>query len=301
MPRKSYALEASPLFRLPSKRKLCDHLRIDPKRLRNMQGDALYRIWQNGTGRTIEEPSDSLTTIHRRFQRLLSRIEHPEWVFSGIRGRSYVDNARQHTEKRCLCSIDINSFFQSARREYVFRFLHYVLRQPDDIAWILTDILTYETHLPTGSPSSQILAFWAYKPMFVALHNIADGMGATLTLYVDDIAISSDRPLDGNALRAFERVVAGFDLRLKERKTRQRDSSQWKLITGVAISPTGDIEVPNRLRERIRHLVVPLKAGTIDDQGLASLLGMLTSARQIDPSFHESLYQYVRYLLRQAR
>lgn len=35
-----------------------------------------------------------------------------------------------------------------------------------DIAWLLTDLVTVDGKLPTGSPSSQTIVFWAYRDMF---------------------------------------------------------------------------------------------------------------------------------------
>ncbi len=293
-----YSLEASPFYRLPSRRKLCDLLYVRPKRLQALMSDTKYRVWKEKSGRLIEEPFDSLKAVHRRVQQLLSRIEHPDWVYSGVCGRSYIDNARQHTGCPFLCSIDIDSFFQSAKKEYVFRFFRYVFRQPEDVAWALSDLLTYREHLPTGSPSSQILAFWAYRPMFEMLRDRVRDSGGIVTVYVDDIAISSERNLADDILKASREVISGFELGINEGKTKRRGREQWKVITGAAISPTGGLDIPNRRRKKIHAYITSLKAGELDESGVRSLQGMLASARQIDPSFHDQLYKYVRYLAR---
>ena len=260
--------------------------------------DAEYREWRKKSGRLIEEPFEALKAVQRRIKDLLSRIEHPNWLYSGIRGKSYIDNAEQHAGRRCLYSIDIDSFFQSARKEYVFRFFRYVLRQPEDVAWAITDLVTYSDHLPTGSPSSQALAFWAYRPMFEMMHENARDMGGLLTLYVDDITVSSNGnlALADDVLTSLTGVLSGFELEINKGKTKRRDRDQWKVVTGAAISPIGNLDVPNRLRKKIHDHITLLKAGRLDDTGVRRVLGQLTSARQIDPTFHESLYRYVKYL-----
>jgi len=231
----SYSIEDSPLHGLPSKKKLCDLLFVHPNRLRALMSDSEYRReWWTKSGRLIEEPLDSLKAVQGRIKELVSRIQHPAWLYSGVRGKSYIDNAEQHAGQQCLCSIDIDSFFQSTRKEYVFRFFRYLLCQPEDVAWAVSDLATYKNHLPTGgSPSSQALAFWAYRPMFELM--------------------------------------------------------------------TGSLDVPNRLRKKIYDHITLLKEGSLDESGVLRLLGLLTSARQIDHSFHDSLYRYVRYLARSLR
>jgi len=299
MIRRPYPLHQSPLYSLSNKRRLCELLSVPRAELSDLASDGNYRIWQKrmkGRQRTIEEPLGPLKRVHKQVQILLSRLEYPDWVYSGIRGRSYVGNAQRHTGERCLCSFDIQSFYQSSKKEYVFRFLRYLMRQSQDVSWVLADIATYKSHLPTGSPSSQLLAFWAYQPMFGALRDLAASVGGTFTLYVDDIAVSTEQPLPEKVVGELGRVVRGYGLRLKRSKTQRRNCSEWKVVTGGAISPEGTLTIPNRLRQRIHTKVVALKKGDLDESGLTSLRGLLTAARQLDPSFHESLYQYVCHL-----
>ena len=46
--------------------------------------------------RLIEPPQAELKTVQKRIKTLLGKIEVPDNVFSGIKGKSYSDNARQH-------------------------------------------------------------------------------------------------------------------------------------------------------------------------------------------------------------
>lgn len=272
---------------------------MNQEELSSLSSDSYYQVWPKQTAgkiRVIEEPRQPLTEIHKQLQRLLSRIEHPEWVYSGIRGRSYVDNAKHHIGKKCVCSLDIESFYQSSRKEFVFRFFRFVMLQPEDVAWILADIATYQDHLPTGSASSQILAFWAYRPMFEELRNIALSEEGSLTVYVDDITISSAQPLSDQVVNKLNSTIQGAGLRLNAGKTKRRGSEEWKVVTGGAISPEGMLTVPNRLRKKIHNSVLALKRGSLDEAGLISLRGLLAAAWQLDPSFHSSLNDYVKYL-----
>lgn len=292
----TYSIEVSPLYRLPSKRRLCELLFISRRRLKGLMSDSEYREWHTKSGRLIEEPNAALKVVQARLKDLIARIEHPSWLHSGVRGKSHITNAQQHTGLRCVGTIDIESFYRSTRKEYVFRFFRYLLHQPEDVAWVITDLSTYRGHLPTGSPSSQLLSFWAYRPMFEMMKERAEGHGGTLTLYVDDIAVSALEVLPSSMLSEIAETLLPFELRARKSKTTRRNTSEWKVVTGAAISPTGELDVPNRLRERIHDQVRTMKGGRLSGRGLLRLQGLLSSARQIDGSFHESLYRYVRYL-----
>ena len=53
-------------------------------------------IDNNKKPRLIEAPHNSLKKIQKKLKLYLSYIEYPPYVFSGIKGRSYADNAFFH-------------------------------------------------------------------------------------------------------------------------------------------------------------------------------------------------------------
>lgn len=46
-----------------------------------------------------------------------------------------------------------------------------------DVAKILTDIVTYNGGIPTGCPTSQLIAFYAYEDMFKQIQQCAESYG----------------------------------------------------------------------------------------------------------------------------
>jgi hypothetical protein len=275
-------------------------LKISRSRLQKLQSDDLYRVYdlkRHGKTRTIEEPVGELKRVHKRLHNLLLRVNHPEWLFSGVHGRSYIGNAFHHAGIGYAMLCDIGSFYQSAQAEYVFRFFCYRLKQAENIAWLITDISTFNGHLPTGSPSSQVLAFRAYEPMFQSIRNLADKSGAKFSLYVDDMTISSDRPLRAGLLKDLEAIVHSYGLQLKRKKTRFCGPRQWKTITGVAISPGGEPTVPNRLRHEIKKLSTALRKDGLLPEEVQRLHGLLSAARQINPEFCDHLTRRVCHIM----
>lgn len=76
--------------------------------------------------RLIEAPQAELKIVQRRIKTLLGKIQTPDNVFSGIKGKSYPENARMHIggRKRNLYKTDLTAFFPSISREDVYQFLY---------------------------------------------------------------------------------------------------------------------------------------------------------------------------------
>ena len=99
--------------------------------------------------------------------------------------KSYLDNAHYHIGAQYVCTTDIRSFYNNCSRDRVYQFLQKLLTSPD-VAKLLSDITTLN-YIPTGSPSSQILAYFAYEEMFINMFNVSQEFNCKMTLYVDDL------------------------------------------------------------------------------------------------------------------
>lgn len=300
----AYPTSQSPLYKLRNRHRLCQLLRTDTSRLRTLRSGEEYRVYVRalkGKWREIEQPSAELSRVQAHIHSLLSRIEHPDWVYSGIRGRSYIGNAARHAGSPFVTTCDVHSFYQSANTEHVFRFFAHGLKQAEDIAWLLTDIVTFKGHLPTGSPSSPLVAFRAYEPAFRAIRDLALSQGAMFSLYVDDMTFSGCEPLRAGFLGEVRSILRCYGLELKDRKTRYFGPRSWKPITGVAISPRGDLAVPNRLAHSIYRSAARLQAGGLALKELEQLHGFLSSAQQIDPRYRSNLNRLVKAEMGAAR
>ena len=102
-----YPLHQSALYKLVGIGKLESVLRIKVTKLNQLLAPGNYRVWENEKGREIQQPIKWLEQVHKRISDLLSRIELPDYVYSQ-KGRSYADNARQHTGYFSLGKTDIS-------------------------------------------------------------------------------------------------------------------------------------------------------------------------------------------------
>lgn len=182
MKTKRYPLNQSPFFRLQSRAKLAAFLDVALADLNNMAlaQDSLYncftkKIEKNGKTkeRKVERPKLELRRVQRRIVHLLDRIQPPDYLHSGFRGRSYTSNALQHDPKARLAKIDIRKFFPSAYAGYVYRSFVDVFQCSHDVAGVIARLTTAFGHLPTGGNSSTIMSFFAFKPMFDEIQCLA--------------------------------------------------------------------------------------------------------------------------------
>ncbi|MHB1099473.1 MAG: reverse transcriptase family protein [Burkholderiales bacterium] len=285
MAKSRYPLHQSPLYKIVGLRRLEAVLRIDLSKIDRLLAPENYRVWVNDRGREIQQPIKWLAQVHSRIGDLLSRIEMPDYVYSQ-KGRSYVDNAKQHTGNFPLGKTDISSFYPSTTRQMVWRMFSNEFKCAKDVADILADICCYQQkHLPTGSSLSGRVAFFAARPMFDAASNIADNTGSRMTVYVDDITLSG--PLvTKHLLSEIRQVVRRHGLKTKQTKTKTFPAEAAKIVTG-AVVVGNDVCLPNARHKKIWETRRAICNTGTSDRGklLRSLKGRLQEAKQIQSTF----------------
>jgi len=295
-----YGIKQSPFYKLSSKKKLAELLWVNLDLLTDIVSNnaRYYKVWTKETPgkkpRTVESPKPSLKKIQRRICSILSRIETPEWLMSGKKGISYADNARFHLENKHFLCTDINSFYPSCSKEYVFKFFKNEFKMPEDIAWFVTDLVTFDNHLPTGAPTSQIIAYWAYNIAFSKIQKSAENYGIKMSLYVDDITFSSDKNIPKNFINLVSKRLSEVKLQIKPEKTQVFYPNDYKKITGCCITPKNELKVPNKLRYKITTLLENQKIESLELKETNRAFGLLNAARQIELTFNENSYKRLK-------
>ena len=298
-----YLIHLSPLHAISSKKRLAQVLNTDTTTLRQLikqlhSNNIPYKEFsekKNGKTRAIQNPFPILKKIQKRIKKLLSRITTPEWLISGKKGISYPDNGRYHQKNKIITCLDIHSFYQHVEQKYVLGFFLNDLQMTSDVAGILTDLVMFPSkegrwHLPTGAPSSQVIAFWAFHTLFERLHQLAQNRGIRMSLYVDDITLSSSKPIPRSFIKLFHNAITSFGLSLKTQKIKRYGISASKEITGCIITPEGHLRVPNKLRKKLFNLLNNKSVEKLDFDTLEKAYGILNSVRQIEPLLFPVLY-----------
>ncbi len=261
--------------------------------LRDAAGGGGYRIFEietNGKRRGVQEPKELLQRLHRRIAELLRRVACPEYLHSGIRGRSYLTNAFSHDISVPIIKLDIRKFYPSTCKPAIYKFFHETMHCRRDVAGLLADLLTYHHHLPTGSGASQVIAYWVFRQLFDEISLLARANDLVMTCYVDDITISG--PSAGKrVLREAQLIISRYGLR--SHKAKAFAAMEPKVVTGVCITPAGR-KVPNALLLAIKRGYQGMDLGdeAAKRKAAKSLLGRLQAAGQIEPIYMDRAREF---------
>lgn len=303
-----------PLYCLQSKKQLKKLLNIPSnKYIKNkFQDEINIYIDKKDKPRLIEAPNKELKEIQSLIKCYLQKCDFPEYVFSGVKKRCYIDNANLHVNSKFLFKADISAFFPNISRNTIYRFFKCDLKVSPDIAKILTDLCTVDItnsinnnkeiddfvrlkrirqfkHLCTGSPVSPILSYLANKNMFDELNNIALKNNCIFSVYVDDIFFSSQKPISSVAQNKIIKVISKYGYNISKNKVTYYKQNEYKKVTGVIISPSNKLLVPNKLKKKI---VENFSKGRYK-VNYKSMQGLLYSAKHIEKDIFPNIHKHL--------
>ena len=294
--RNKYPLDQSPLFKLKSHKKLAELLLLESAtHLKKivLKGEKNYYVSKLETGRVVEVPLQQLVRIHRRLSSLLNRIQIPEYINSGIKGRSHIKNGKDHVNSSYLLKVDIKNYYLNVTSKHVEKVFTNKFKCPQDIAETIARIACYNGYLPTGSPLSQVMAYISSRPVFDHIYKYSADRGIKFTVYVDDLTFSGDK-----ITPAFKSYVINHLKRTRNfscHKIRDYKPETPKKITGIIVK--GDQLLVNnkhrfeiiKLRKDLNLTLNNRKLGDEDDliRKFQVLQGHLFSAGQINGRYKQ--------------
>ena len=267
------------LYGIQRKRDLANILKTNCKEINKIANSYKPYIANKSKKRLIEPVSSvKLKKIQKRIQKILKEIEYDSNVFSGISGRSYIDNGRLHLGFKYVVALDISKFFPNTSREKVYKFFKYDMKNSSDIAGILTDLCTidlsniadidkdvikyinenkirYKKHIPTGSSISCILSYLVNYKMFDEIVKLGEEYHCKTSIYVDDIVISSTEKINKQLIERIMRIIKSNGYSIQKMKLKFYDKNEFKRVTGNIISKDGTkLVIPNKIRYKIIKL-----------------------------------------------
>ncbi|MCD7996517.1 MAG: reverse transcriptase family protein [Clostridiales bacterium] len=309
----------SKLYNLQSKKNLIYLLKIHDKDFFNQDYVAAHihpYIDKRGKPRLIESPSLQLKKIQRNLKNELAKIEVPYNVFSGIKGKSYVENAEMHRKSNYIFKIDLTAFFPCIPRESVYTFFRKQLKTSPDIAQILTNLTTVDltrcnikklesiekfildkhivttNHLISGSPTSQALSYLVNTKMFDELQYLCDKNKVIMSIYVDDITFSSNHKISHKFKEIVYTIISKYMFKLSHNKIKYYTKDYPKLVTGPVIS-NGKLIIRNSLRFKIISEFKSLKKNP-NKASYDRLKGLIVAAKQIDLNQYPNISKYIK-------
>ena len=240
---------------------------------------------KSGGKRRIIVPNDQLKAVQRWINRqILQVIEPLECVTGFVRGKSIVNNAKIHENKKYILNFDIENFFESITRERVER-LFYQLGYKQELALFLAEICTTTLNeeyirrkfegdaayfeslmhrrmpfLVQGAPTSPAISNLICYGMDMKLMKYAERHGINYSRYADDITFSSDDIESLPKVGFIKKLMAEEHFILNEEKTKLLKEGMRQEETGLLIN--GKVRVPRLYKKDIyRHLHFCLKYG----------------------------------------
>lgn len=301
----------SPLFGLTRKRDLNNLIKVKTKN--NNKYNLQYKpyIEKKPKKRLIEAPKYNIKMVQKKIKRYLDCIDYPNNVFSGIKGRSYIDNAYFHIKSNYFLKMDMSKFFPNTSREKIFNFYNKKMKIATDVAAILTDLssvnitnmmsseirkfinekgIKYTNHLPSGSPISSILSYLTNIDMFDELNELAKKNDCIVSFYVDDIIFSSKNKISRTLLKKAEKIINKHGQIVNKDKTKTYITDDYKKITGCVIK-NYQLIIPNKTRYKIAKI---LRQENYTDKEINSILGLINNAHLFDKNKYNDLQQKIK-------
>ena len=261
--------------------------------------------------RLIEAPKNELKIIQKRIKKYLDCFDYPNNVFSGIKGRSYIDNAYYHIDSNYFVKMDLSKFFPNTSREKIYNFYATKMHMKSDIAAIMSDLSTVDltnimtkeiedfikekgikhiNHLPSGSPISSILSYLANIDMFNDLELLARKNNCMVSFYVDDIIFSSKNRISKSLVKDAEKIITKYGQIVNVAKTKTYITKDYKKITGCVIH-NHELLIPNKTRYKIAKL---LKQDNYTSKEINSILGLINNAHLFDRKKYNDLQYKIK-------
>lgn len=232
-------------------------LKIEKGKLQNLSSaidldeSKFYRNWEepktdekgqprfeNGVPltRPINAPVNILKYVQSQLlNNVLYKLNLPEYFYGGLKKKDAVLNARYHQGNKYFFLTDLKDFYPSVN----FKSVESALRKEGfypDVAKLITRICTKEGSIPQGCPTSSFLA------SLVVYHSCGDlfekykSEGLKVSVYVDDITISSPVDFKSQTSQILEEL-RNCGLRINFEKTHYCTFNP--IVTGVQVKNNG--------------------------------------------------------------
>lgn len=228
---------------------------------------------RSGGVRQILAPFPSLANIQTWITKAIVDFSpvHPSAV-AFREGMSTKDHVGPHFQQPELFRTDIRDFFPSIS-VYAVQRLFERLGYPAPMSWFLAQLVTLDSILPQGAPSSPAISNAICFPLDQALSMICERNNVRYTRYADDFAFSGIA-VSKELIANIENELEDFGFFLNHKKTRHYgEKEKTRFLTGLVVTPN-KIRPPKEFRRWIRQRIFYL------EKYLTSDLTKPESARQ---------------------
>ena len=243
------------------------------------------RVVKVGKSRNIDNPSKELKRVQKKIlNRLLRPVKLPYFIFGAVSKRSVKEHAAEHLGQKCVVKMDVKGYYPSVTSKHVYSVWYRILGFSPAISKLLTELTTYEWHLPQGAPTSPALANLFLASIYGPVLEACSEMSVVPTSWVDDLIFSGERAR--SVMELVRQTLAANGFKMSAKKSIILTGRDPKVITGVRLG-AGRVRAPKDKLRDIRAAIHKLQIGCINrcdrKQYLNKLEGRLNHIEQICP------------------
>lgn len=185
--------------------------------------------------REVDIPCSELKGVQKTILRhILNDFPVSNESYAYVQGRSVVTLTKKLCNQQSILKLDIQDFFSSITANRVMG-LFVSLGFNTRVAFILTQLTTYQGRLTQGSPTSPYISNLISTHMDKDLKRLANSWGLNYARYSDDMFFFSRQYF---RYRAFERyarsVISDHGFQLNRSKTKFYPADKPRIILGVS-------------------------------------------------------------------
>ncbi len=274
---KKHELNALLIHTIENPTELCKLLKTSFFQLEEVINNPKYINYKikkkKGGERQIFAPEKQLKTIQKRLNYFLQAYYlciKPKEVHGFVVNPHYlgthcniVENAKVHTEKKCVLNIDLKDFFPSIKAKQVKNlFTSPYFNFNEQLANALTLITTYEGKLPIGAPTSPVISNFICHQLDNDLKNYSETNGFAFTRYADDLTFSSDFKISEDNIIDIIKLINKNNFEINEKKLRVKASNRKQTVTGLTVNKK--VNVDRKLLKKIRAMLHDITTNGID-------------------------------------
>jgi RNA-directed DNA polymerase len=214
--------------------------------------------------RRIDQPYGDLKFVQQKIHRLLLRpLCFPPHICGAVQSRSIIDNASLHLGTPLLVTIDIRQCFPSISNKHVYRVWKELLGCSASVAAKLTELTTFQRHLPQGAPTSPLLANLFVWLIDEPIRTLCTELGLAYSTWIDDLAFSGPRARE--IIQPAISILAAEKLSVSRNKIHVMGGRAVKLITGARLG-ADRIRSPKELNSRVRSALHKLALAAVPEE-----------------------------------
>lgn len=187
--------------------------------------------------------------------KILNKLRIPDYIYAFEKDKSIPLMARMHVGKQVILSVDIKDFFHSIKQSQLQEYFT-LLGIGEKPARTISELCTYQAFVPQGALTSPKVANLVTAMTFgPPLKQYCDEHGLTMTIYADDVTISSTNPaLNVSEVLSFvTSTIRAAGFRVNHEKTKVMWATMRQYVCGVVVN--AKTNMIKRERNKLRAIV----------------------------------------------